>query len=111
MKRFKPNFDTALEIINSSETNNIVLYREKVDKNKPDYVGLVLFNYVKSIIENKEYEINLLNSNLEKYKGKVWNICLINMLNECYKPSMEIEVLNNRILEGGIKLSLWETKE
>ena len=50
-------------------------------------------------------------SNLEKYKGKVWNICLINMLNECYKPSMEIEVLNNRILEGGIKLSLWETKE
>ena len=84
---------------------------KKVDKNKPDYVGLVLFNYVKSFIENKEYEINLLNSNLEKYKGKVWNICLINMLNECYKPSMEIEVLNNRILEGGIKLSLWETKE
>ena len=23
----------------------------------------------------------------------------------------EIEVLNDRILEGGIKLSLWETKE
>ena len=23
-------------------------------------------------------EINLLNSNLEKYKGKVWNICFIN---------------------------------
>ena len=109
-KRFKPNFDTALEIINSSETNNIVLYREKVDKNKPDYVGLVLFNYVKSIIENKEYEINLLNSNLEKYKGKVWNICFINTLNECYKTLIEIEVLNDRILEGGIKLSLWETK-
>ena len=109
-KRFKPNFDLALEIINSSETNNMVLYREKVDKNKPDYVGLVLFNYVKSIIENKEYEINLLNTNLEKYKGKVWNICFINTLNECYKTSMEIEVLNDKILQGGIKLSLWETK-
>ena len=26
-KRFKPNFDTALEITNNSETNNIILYR------------------------------------------------------------------------------------
>ena len=110
-KRYKPNFDTALEITNNSEINNIILYREKENKNKPDYAGLVLFNYVQKIIQNKKYEINLLSNNLENYKGKVWNICLINMLNECYKPSMEIEVLNNRILEGGIKLSLWETKE
>ena len=110
-EKFKPDFDTALEIINSSETNNIVLYRENVNKNKPDYVGLVLLNYVKTIIENKEYEINLLSSKLENYKGKVWNICLINISNQCYEPLMEIDVLNDSILEGGIKLSLWETKK
>ena len=70
----------------------------------------VLFNYVQTIIKNKEHEINLLSSNLENYKGKVWNICLINML-KCYKPLMKVDVLNERILEGGIKLSLWENKK
>ena len=110
-KRYKPNFDTALEITNSSETNNLILYREKENKNKPDYTSLVLFNYVKTIVENKNYEINLLSNNLENYKGKVWNICLVNILDECYEPLTKIKVLNNRILEGWIKLSLWVTKE
>ena len=109
-EKFKPDFDGALEIINSSETKNVILYREKENKNKPDYTGLVLFNYVQTIIKNKEHEINLLSSNLENYKGKVWNICLINML-KCYKPLMKVDVLNERILEGGIKLSLWENKK
>ena len=106
-KKFKPDFDGALEIINSSETNNVILYREKENKNKPDYTGQVIFNYVQTIIKNKEYEINLLSSNLENYEGKVWNICL----SQCYKPLMKIDVLNDRILEGGIKLSLWENKK
>jgi len=110
-KRFKPNFDTALEITNNSETNNIILYREEENKNKPDYAGLVLFNYVQTIIQNKKYEINILSNNLENYKGKVWNICLIKMLDKCYEPLTKIEILDDRILEGGIKLSLWETKE
>ena len=102
-----PSAFSILDIITYLFYNGHII----VDKNKPDYVNLVLFNYVKSIIENKEYEINLLNSNLEKYKGKVWNICFINnMSNECYKTLTEIEVLNDRILQGGIKLSLWETK-
>jgi len=65
---------------------------------------------VQNIIKNKDYEINLLSSNLENYEGKIWNICLINMLNQCYKPLTKIDVLNDRILEGGIKLSLWEIK-
>ena len=110
-QRYKPNFDTALEITNSSETNNLILYREKENKKKPDYINLVLFNYLQTIIKNKNYEINLLNDNLENYKGKVWNICFVNILGECYEPLTKIKVLNNRILEGGIKLSLWETKE
>ncbi len=110
-EKFKPNFDGALKIISSSETNNVILYREKKNENKPDYTSQVLLNYIQTIINNKEYEINLLSSDLENYKGKVWNICLINILNQCYEPSMKIKVLSDRILEGGIKLSLWENKK
>ena len=66
---------------------------------------------MQTIIQNKKYEINLLSNNLENYKGKVWNICLIKMLDKCYEPLTKIEILDDRILEGGIKLSLWETKE
>ena len=110
-KKFKPDFNGAFEIINSSEINNVILYREKGDKNKPDYTGQVLFNYVQTMIKNKEYEINLLNNNLENYEGKVWNICFINILNQCYKPLTKIDVLNEKILEGGIKLSMWENKK
>ena len=110
-EKFKPDFDGALEIINNSEKNNVVLYREKENKNKPDYIGQILFNYVQTVIKNKEYKINLLSSNLENYEGKVWNICLINISNQCYEPSIKVDVLNDTILEGGIKLSLWETKK
>ena len=110
-EKFKPDFDTALEIINSSETNNIILFREKDTENKPNYASLVLFNYVQTIIKNKEYEINILNVDLENFKGKIWNVCLINMLSQCHKPLTKINVLNERVLEGGIKLTLWENKE
>ena len=110
-KKFKPDFIGAFEIINSSETNNVILYREKGNKNEPDYSGQVLFNYVQTIVENEEYEINLLGNNLENYEGKVWNICFINIPNQCFKPLMKIDVLNERILEGGIKLSMWENRK
>ena len=110
-EKFKPDFDGALEIIGNSEINNIILYREKENTNKPDYVGQVLLNYIQTIIKNKEYKINLLSSNLENYKGKVWNICLINILNQCHEPLIKIDILNDTILEGGIKLSLWKTKK
>ena len=110
-EKFKPDFDTALEIINSSETNNIILFREKDTENKPDYASLVLFSYVQTIIKNKEYEINILNVDLENFKGKIWNVCLINMLSQCHKPLTKINVLNERVLEGGIKLTLLENKE
>ena len=109
--KFKPDFDAALEIIKSSETKNIILYRKaKIDK-EPDFSGIVLFNYIQTMINNKKYEINLVNRNFEKYRGKVWNLCLTIPSNNCFKPSNNIKVLRERILQGGLKLSLWENKE
>ena len=108
--KFKPDFDAAFEIIKKSETNKIILYREvKIDK-KPDHSGTVLSNYVHTIIKNKKYEINFVNRDLENYRGKVWNLCLTLPVNQCFKPSTNIKVLRERILQGGIKLSLWENK-
>jgi len=53
----------------------------------------------------------LVNRNLENYRGKVWNLCLTIPFNDCFNPSNNIKVLSERILQGGIKLSLWENKE
>ena len=109
-EKFKPDFDTAFEIIKNSETNKIILYKEKKIDQKTDYNGLVLFNYVKTIINNSKDEINLLSSNLENYKGKVWNICLTNPINECHVPPGNVDILNKKILQGGLNLSMWENK-
>ena len=109
-QKFKPDFDAAFEKIKSSKTNKIILYKENKNNQKIDYNQLVLFNYIKTIISNREYEINLLNSDLENYNGKIWNICLTNPINKCNKPSDNINILNENILQGGLKLSLWENK-
>ena len=52
----------------------------------------------------------ILRALLENYKGKIWNICLTNPINECYKPNQEINVLNENVLQGGLNLDLWEIK-
>jgi len=109
--KFKPDFDTAFKIIKSSETKNVILYRETKINKKPDYSGVVLSNYIQTIIKNKEYEINFVNGNLESHRGKVWNLCLTNPINDCYNPPNNIKVLRERILQGGIKLSLWVNRE
>ena len=111
--KFKPDFDTALKIIENSETNKMIFYIDhKAKKNQDyqvqDYYKLVLFNYGREIINNEQYEINLLNKNLENYKGKIWNICLTNPINECYKPNQKINILNENFLQGGLKLDLWD---
>ena len=51
-----------------------------------------------------------LNKNLENYKGKIWNICLTNPVNQCYRPSKKINVLNENFLQGGLRLDLWEIR-
>ena len=115
--KFKPDFDTAFKMIEkSSETNKMIFYIDEEfkkirDYQVQDYYKLVLFNYGKAIINNGDYKINLLSNNLENYKGKIWNICLTNPINECYKPNQKIDVLNENFLQGGLKLDLWEIKE
>ena len=114
-EKFKPDFDTAFKIIESSEINRMIFYIDKKgektrDYQVQDYYESVLFNYGREIINDKQYEINLLSKNLENYKGKIWNICLTNPINECYKPKQKINVLNENFLQGGLKLDLWEIK-
>ena len=111
--KFKPDFDSALKIIENSDTNKMIFYIDhKGKKNRDyevqDYYKSVLFNYGRAIINNEQYEINLLSKNLENYKGKIWNICLTNPINECYKPNQKINVLNENFLQGGLKLDLWD---
>ena len=114
-EKFKPDFDTAFKMIENSETNKMVFYLDKKGKKTrddevQDYYKSVLFNYGKTIINNKQYKIDLLSKNLKNYKGKIWNICLTNPINECYKPNQKINILNENFLQGGLKLDLWEIK-
>ena len=111
--KFKPDFDSALKIIENSDTNKMIFYidhkgKKNRDYTAQDYYKSVLFNYGRAIINNEQYEINLLSKNLENYKGKIWNICLTNPINECYKPNQKINVLNENFLQGGLKLDLWD---
>lgn len=111
--KFKPDFDAAFKMIENSETNTMIFYTDKkIEKNGDsqvqDYYKSVLFNYGRVTIKNKKHEINLLSNNLENYKGKIWNICLFNPIDKCYKPMQKINVLNENFLQGGLKLELWE---
>ena len=105
--KFKPDFDTAFEIIENSGTNKVILYREKSDSQYQDFNEIVFTNYVKVILNNQNYKINLFRTNtLKNYKGKIWNICYI----ECFPPTSNFDILSENSLHGGLKLSLWETK-
>ena len=109
-KKFNPDFDTAFKMIKGSDTNKMIFFREKNNNQNPDYHGLVLLNYAQVIINNKGHGINIINNNLESYKGKIWNICLTSPINECFEPSKDIKVTSENFLQGGLKLSLWEIK-
>ena len=105
--KFKPDFDTAFEIIKNSSTNKVIFFREKNNSQDQDFNDIVFTNYVKVILSNQNYKINLFRTNiLKNYKGKIWNICYI----ECFLPSSDLDVLKENLLHGGLKLSLWEIK-
>ena len=105
--KFKPDFDTAFEIIASSNTNKVILYREKSNSLDQDLNDVVFNNYVEVILSNQNNNINFFKTNtLKNYKGKIWNICYI----ECFFPPSDLNVLKENFLHGGLKLSLWEIK-
>ena len=105
--KFKPDFDTVFKIIESSSTNKVILYREKSNSQDQDFNDIVFTNYVKVILNNQNYKVNLFKTDtLKNYKGKIWNICYI----ECFLPPSDLHVLKENFLNGGLKLSLWEIK-
>ena len=105
--KFKPDFDTAFEIIESSSTNKVIFYREKSSSQDQDFNDIVFTNYVKLILSNQNYKLNFFRTNtLKNYKGKIWNICYI----ECFLPPSNFDILSENSLHGGLKLSLWEIK-
>tara|TARA_B100000941_G_scaffold287589_1_gene263017 strand:- start:767 stop:1318 length:552 start_codon:yes stop_codon:yes gene_type:complete len=106
-EKFKPDFDTAFKIIESSSTNKVIFFREKSNSQDQDFNEIVFTNYIKVISSNQNYKINLFRTNnLKNYKGKIWNICYI----ECFIPSSNFDILSDNFLNGGLKLSLWEVK-
>ena len=70
--KYKPDFDTAFEMIGSSSTNKLILYREKSNSQDQDFNDIVFNNYVEEILNNRNYKINFLKTNtLKNYKGKI----------------------------------------
>ena len=113
--KFKPDFDAAFKIIENSTTKEMIFYIDRNSKETPDnhvqdYYKFVLFNYGRIIIKNGDHQINLSNDDLKNYKGKIWNICLTNPTNECYKPLRNTYVIEENFLQGGLRLDLWEIK-
>ncbi len=106
-EKFKPDFDTAFKIIESSSTNKVIFFREKSNSQDQDFNDIVFTNYIKVISSNQNYKIKLFRTNtLKNYKGKIWNICYI----ECFLPPNDFDILSENFLNGGLKLSLWEDK-
>ncbi len=105
--KFKPDFDTAFEIVESSSTNKVIFYRDTSNNQNRDFNDIVFTNYLKVILNNKNYGIDLFRKNtLQNYRGKIWNICYI----ECFLPPSNFGILSENFLHGGLKLSLWEIK-
>ncbi len=103
--KFKPDFDTALEIIKNSETKKMILYKEADNQNQ--IFNAPLFNYVQVLLNNKNYEIDLLSNGLENHKGKVWYVCY----GECYQAPLSFKILSEKFLSGGLKLNFLEKKQ
>ena len=107
-QRFKPNFEKAFEIIEKSQTRKLNFYTNEINDENKNYINSVLSNYSKVMINKKDYNIEILKDGTENLKGKIWNICLI--IISCDQPPDNSDILEETLLEGGLKLSLWEIK-
>ena len=107
-QRFNPNFYKAFEIIEKSQNKKLNFYTNEINDKNTNYINTVLLNYSKVILNKKNYSINILGDDTENFKGKIWNICLT--IISCDRPSGKSAILEETLLEGGLKLSLWEIK-
>ena len=60
------------------------------------------------MLNKKGYEIEILIDGPKNIEGKIWNICLT--IISCDEPPDNSNVLEETLLDGGLKLSLWEVK-
>ena len=107
-QRFNPNFDKAFEIIEKSQNKKLNFYTNEINNKNTNHINTVLLNYSNVILNKKDYNIDILKDGTENFKGKIWNICLT--IISCDKPSVKKSILERTVLEGGLKLSLWEIK-
>ena len=109
-QRFNPNFDKAFAIIEKSQDKKLSFYINKINDENQNYINTVISNYSKNMLNKKDYNIEILKDkdNTENFKGKIWNICLTVI--SCDSPSGEYNILEEKLLEGGLKLSLWDVK-
>ncbi len=107
-QKFNPNFDKAFSIIDKSKVKKLNFYTNEVNDQNQNYINTVISNYSKIILNEKGYNIEVLKDNGESFKGKIWNICLT--IISCDSPPYKSSILDETLLEGGLKLSLWEIK-
>ena len=107
-QRFNPNFEKAFAIIEKSQIKKLNFYTNKINDENQNNINTVISNYSKIMLNQKDYSIVILNDGAKNTKGKIWNICLV--IISCDKPPSKSNILDEKLLEGGLKLSLWEIK-
>ena len=107
-QRFNPNFENMLVIIEKSKIKKLHFYTNEINDKNENYINTVISNYLKVLLKEKIYNIEILKNDTENIKGKIWNICLTKI--SCDKPPGKSIILEEALLEGGLKLSLWEIK-
>ena len=107
-QRFNPNFEKAFQIIEKSQTKKLNFYTNEINDKNKNHINTVLSNYSNVILNKKGYSVEILKDSTENLEGKIWNICLI--IISCDKPPGKSTILEETLLEGGLKLSLWEIK-
>ena len=107
-QKFNPNFERAFDIIINSQVKRLNFYTNEINDKNENYINTVISNYSKVMLNKKESNIVILKDGTVDLKGKIWNICLT--IISCDKPPARSEILEETLLEGGLKLSLWEIK-
>ena len=107
-QRFNPNFEKAFTIIEKSQVKKLNFYTNEINDENKNFINVVISNYSNSMLSKKGYNIEILKDNDKNIKGKIWNVCLT--IISCDSPPGEFNILYENLLEGGLKLSLWEIK-